>query len=81
MPATLAGLEGTIVGAAGSRLHWEAEIPVADLAAFVARFASGEPLPIVTSRGRLHVRSRDWLVAPGDDTVKVRLALEDAAAW
>jgi|GEM_PF-1868489 hypothetical protein len=79
--ATLAGTAGTIVGVAGSRLQWEAEMPVADLPAFVARFASGAALPIVTNRGRLHVRSRDWVVWPGEKTVKVRLALEEAGAW
>ena len=81
LPATLAGTAGTIVGVAGSRLQWEAEMPVADLPAFVARLAAGEAVPIITSRGRLHVRSRDWVVWPGETTVKVRLALEDVGAW
>src|SRR5690606_35665623 len=81
MPATLAGASGAIVGVAGSRLQWEGEMPVADLPAFVARFAAGAAVPIVTSRGRLHVRSRDWVVWPGENTVKVRMALEDVGTW
>lgn len=75
--ATLAGHEGHIVGAKDHLIEWEIDLQPQQLAAFIDRCGGGSVLPIVTNRGMLSVRARRWWVWPGDDMVKVRLALED----
>lgn len=78
--ASLAGHDGYIVGADDSGLQWEVELRPQQLGALIARCGGGGPLAIVTSSGRLQVRARRWWVWPADDTVRVRLALEDSSA-
>ncbi len=79
--ATLKGVEGEIVAASENGLHWQVEVPADELAQLVARFATGEDMPVMTDKGALTVRTRDWLIWPSDDTVRVRFALEDVTTW
>ena len=79
--AKLAGFNGEIVGATDSKLQWEIEVPAAELPKLVAKLGTGQPLSVVTNEGQLTVKTRDWLVWPGETSVRLRLALEDATAW
>lgn len=79
--ASLAGLQGSIVGVDDSRLHWEVEIPAEDLGGLIARLTKGDTLAVTTNHGLFNVKTRDWIVWPLGTRVKLRLALEDATAW
>lgn len=81
LKAKLAGLDGVIVGSTDAKLQWEIEVPAAELPTLIAKLATGRPMSVVTAEGLLTVKTRDWLVWPGETSVRLRLALEDAAAW
>lgn len=79
--AKLAGLDGVIVGSTDAKLQWEIEVPSAEFPKLIAKLATGQPMSVVTDEGLLTVKTRDWLVWPGETSVRLRLALEDATAW
>ncbi len=81
LKASLAGLQGVIVGASDAKLQWEIEVPTAQLHDLIRTLGTGEPLACVTNEGLVTVKTRDWLVWPGESTVRLRLALEEASAW
>lgn len=78
--AKLAGHEGRIVGVSGHLIQWEVDLAPQQLSSFIARCGGGGPLSITTSQGMLSVRARRWWVWPRDDTVRIRLALEDGSS-
>ena len=75
----LAGHEGHIVGVSGHLIQWEIDLVPQQLSAFIASCGGGGVMSIVTSYGVLAVRARRWWVWPQEDSVRVRLALEDGA--
>ncbi|HEX7000645.1 MAG TPA: hypothetical protein VF164_03015 [Trueperaceae bacterium] len=79
--ASLAGLDGFIVGASDAKLQWEIEVPPAQLPDLIRTLGTGQPLAFVTNQGLVTVKTRDWTVWPGETSVRLRLALEDASAW
>lgn len=78
--ATVAGVDGEIVGADEAGIHWEAEVPTEELTAFIARCSRGAELHVVVPEGRHRVMTRRWWVWPEESMVRVRLLLEDAVA-
>ncbi len=74
--ASVADLDGEIVGTDSAGIHWEGEMLPGRLTSFIARCSEGAELEVRTPVELFHALARRWWVWPQSGSIRVRLLLE-----
>lgn len=74
---TIAGIDGQLVHEEPFGAVWEAEVAPSSLAQLLSACSSGDALRVTAEGREFSAQARRWLVAPGHESFRVRVLLDD----